>query len=143
MATQWQTVLLFFNQEPFGQTDPEFDLDPRVYVFTLRSCGCSSGSWSRRCRSRGRSVISAHVDGGHRIHERGISTTRAAAYGVDRRGVVLACRRRVPARPLLHSISGSGKWTGALYTDVNAVIPPRGHPGRGRAARGHPSWWPG
>ena len=26
IASQWKTVLLFFNQEPFGQTDPQFNL---------------------------------------------------------------------------------------------------------------------
>ena len=35
IASQWETVLLFFHQVPFGQDDPEFGMDLAFWVFTL------------------------------------------------------------------------------------------------------------
>ena len=35
LASHWKTVLLFFNQTPFGTPDPQFGLDVSFYVFTL------------------------------------------------------------------------------------------------------------
>ncbi|MBM9433449.1 UPF0182 family protein [Flaviflexus sp. JY899] len=35
VGTQWRTILMFLNREPFGQTDPEFGLDIGFFVFTL------------------------------------------------------------------------------------------------------------
>ncbi|NCD15984.1 MAG: UPF0182 family protein, partial [Actinobacteria bacterium] len=35
LAAQWRTVLLWFNAEPFGVTDPQFGLDVSFFVFTL------------------------------------------------------------------------------------------------------------
>ncbi|HZK06296.1 MAG TPA: UPF0182 family protein [Actinomycetaceae bacterium] len=35
LSNGWQTVLLVFNQQPFGTVDPEFGLDIAFYVFTL------------------------------------------------------------------------------------------------------------
>jgi uncharacterized membrane protein (UPF0182 family) len=32
---QWQSVLLFFNRVPFGETDPQFSMDISFFVFTL------------------------------------------------------------------------------------------------------------
>ena len=40
VAAQWQTVLLFFNQEPFGQTDPQFTWTSGSTCSRCRSCGC-------------------------------------------------------------------------------------------------------
>jgi uncharacterized protein len=34
-ATEWETVLLFLNRVPFGQTDPIFGRDLSFYIFTL------------------------------------------------------------------------------------------------------------
>ncbi|MEE6273648.1 UPF0182 family membrane protein [Georgenia wangjunii] len=35
LSGSWRTVLMWFNREPFGQTDPEFGLDISFFVFTL------------------------------------------------------------------------------------------------------------
>src|SRR5690606_11401815 len=35
MASQWQTVLLWLNRQPFGAKDPQFGIDVGFYVFTL------------------------------------------------------------------------------------------------------------
>ncbi|MCR4526132.1 UPF0182 family protein [Kocuria rhizophila] len=129
VATQWQTVLLFFNQEPFGQTDPEFNLDLAFYVFTLPFLRLLIGFLVTALLLAGVAGLLMHyVYGGIRIHERGISTTRAARVHL---GSIVAAFLALQAVNFWLDrystlISDSGKWTGALYTDVNAVIPTKG-----------------
>src|SRR5690625_6740690 len=35
LASQWETVLLWINAEPFNQTDPQFGMDISFFVFQL------------------------------------------------------------------------------------------------------------
>lgn len=35
LGSQWRTILMFINREPFGEVDPEFGLDIGFFVFTL------------------------------------------------------------------------------------------------------------
>lgn len=44
VAQQWDTVLMFFNQIPFGQVDPIFGKDHAFYIFPFHS-----GDYSKAC----------------------------------------------------------------------------------------------
>ena len=129
VAAQWQTVLLFFNQEPFGQTDPQFTMDLGFYVFTLPFLRLLIGFLVTALLLAGVAGLLMHyVYGGIRIHERGIESTRAARVHL---GSVVAAFLVLQAVNFWLDrystlTSTSGKWTGALYTDVNAVIPTKG-----------------
>src|SRR5699024_4756083 len=35
ISSQWKTVLVALNGEPFGETDPEFGIDLSFYLFSL------------------------------------------------------------------------------------------------------------
>ena len=129
VASQWKTVLLFFNQEPFGQTDPQFHLDLGFYVFTLPFLRLLIGFLVTALLLAGVAGLLVHyVYGGIRIHERGLTTTRAARVQL---GSIVAAFLALQAVNFWLDryatlVNGSGKWTGALYTDVNAVIPTKG-----------------
>ncbi|RLZ02966.1 hypothetical protein CWC38_08305 [Kocuria tytonicola] len=129
VASQWKTVLLFFNQEPFGQTDPQFHLDLGFYVFTLPFLRLVIGFLVTALLLAGVAGLLMHyVYGGIRIHERGLTTTRSARVQL---GSIVAAFLALQAVNFWLDryatlIKGSGKWTGALYTDVNAVIPTKG-----------------
>ncbi|RLY94592.1 UPF0182 family protein [Kocuria tytonicola] len=129
VASQWKTVLLFFNQEPFGQTDPQFHLDLGFYVFTLPFLRLVIGFLVTALLLAGVAGLLMHyVYGGIRIHERGLTTTRSARVQL---GSIVAAFLALQAVNFWLDryatlIKGSGKWAGALYTDVNAVIPTKG-----------------
>ncbi|MDO4918900.1 UPF0182 family protein [Kocuria sp.] len=129
VASQWKTVLLFFNQEPFGQTDPQFHLDLGFYVFTLPFLRLLIGFLVTALLLAGVAGLLMHyVYGGIRIHERGITTTRSARVQL---GSVVAAFLALQAVNFWLDryatlVGSSGKWTGAMYTDVNAVIPTKG-----------------
>ena len=78
-ASQWQKALLFFNQEPFGQTDPLFNLDISFYLMTLPFLGFVTGFLISIAVVAGIAGILTHyLYGSIRIMERGIFTSRAA-----------------------------------------------------------------
>src|SRR3954468_7684723 len=78
-ASQWQKVLLFFNQEPFGQNDPQFGLDISFYLMTLPFLGFITGFLISVTIVAGLAGILTHyLYGSIRIMERGIFTSRAA-----------------------------------------------------------------
>ncbi|WP_194288561.1 UPF0182 family membrane protein [Ornithinicoccus halotolerans] len=128
-AAQWQTVLLWLNRQPFGQTDPEFGIDIGFFVFTV--------PWLEVLVSfatlvLGLAVIAAllthYVYGGLQLQGPGQRTTPQARVHL---AVLLA---------LLIAVRGVAYWlerytlmttqheriTGMTYTDVNAVLPTRG-----------------
>ncbi|MDN5631277.1 UPF0182 family protein [Kocuria sp.] len=129
IASQWKTVLLFFNQEPFGQTDPQFNMDLGFYVFTIPFLRLLLGFLVTALLLAGVGGLLMHyVYGGIRIHERGIDTTRAARVQLGSIAAAFLALQAVNFWLDRYSTltSNSGKWTGALYTDVNAVIPTKG-----------------
>jgi len=124
-SSQWQQVLLFLNQEPFNRQDPEFGLDYSFYMFTLPFLSFVTGFLiSVIIISAIATVLTHYLYGGIRLEEKGLFTTKSARvqmaviaalflvlqgvnYWLDRYGTLL----------------NQGTWAGALYTDVNAVIP--------------------
>ncbi len=125
-ASQWQKVLLFFNQEPFGKDDPVFDLDISFYVMTLPFLGFITGFLISVVVVAGIAGILTHyLYGSIRLLERGVFTSRAAQIHLAATGatflILLGVNFWLDQYAALQS--DSGRWAGALYTDVNAVIP--------------------
>ncbi len=126
-AGAWRTWLLFINQVPFHQKDPQFHLDISFFVFTypflrlvlsylfaavLLSLLAAAAvhvlygglGWQAR---RPKATVGAQV---HLFILVGVFVLlKGAAYWVDRWGIDFSQRGTVT--------------TGASYTDVNAVLP--------------------
>ncbi len=125
-ASQWQKVLLFFNQEPFGKEDPLFKLDISFYVMTLPFLGFITGFLISVVVVAGIAGILTHyLYGSIRLMERGVFTSRAAQIHLAVTGatflILLGVNFWLDRYSALQS--NGGRWAGALYTDVNAVIP--------------------
>lgn len=125
-SSQWQKVMLFFNQEPFGQKDPEFGLDIGFYLMTLPFLGFVTGFLISVAIVAGIAGILTHyLYGSIRIMERGIFTSRAAQIHLAVTGasflILLGINFWLDRYSALQN--SGGRWAGALYTDVNAVIP--------------------
>jgi uncharacterized membrane protein (UPF0182 family) len=125
-ASQWQKVLLYFNQVQFGQTDPEFGLDISFYLMTLPFLGFVTGFLISVAVVAGIAGILTHyLYGSIRIMERGIFTSRAAQIHLAVTGgtflLLLGVNFWLDRYAALQN--NGGRWAGALYTDVNAVIP--------------------
>lgn len=125
-ASQWQKVLLFFNQQPFGQSDPLFNLDISFYVMTLPFLGFITGFLISVVVVAGIAGILTHyLYGSIRLMERGVFTSRAAQIHLAVTGasflILLGVNFWLDRYSTLQS--NGGRWAGALYTDVNAVIP--------------------
>ena len=130
MSSQWQTVLLFLNRQPFGQEDPHFGLDIGFFVFSLPF-------WqmlvSFATLVTGLSVIAAvlthYIYGGIQLQAgQGASRTTSAAR--VQLSVLLALLLVVRAagywvERYTLSMSEHARITGMTYTDVNAVLPTR------------------
>lgn len=125
-APRWLDFLRFFNQTPFGVTDPLFDQDAGFYVFSLPVYHFIQGwlittllmtlmgvmiiyffSQLHNVRE-GELVVLPHV----RLH---VSALGAALF------VVIAWGHRLAAFDLLYSLRGVA--FGASYTDVHAELP--------------------
>lgn len=125
-ASQWQKALLFFNQEPFGQNDPLFNMDISFYLMTLPFLGFVTGFLISIAVVAGIAGILTHyLYGSIRLMERGIFTSRAAQIHIAVTGalflVLLGINFWLDRYTTVQS--NSGRWAGALYTDVNAVVP--------------------
>jgi uncharacterized membrane protein (UPF0182 family) len=125
-ASQWQKVLLFLNQEPFGQNDPQFGLDISFYLMTLPFLGFVTGFLISVTIVAGIAGILTHyLYGSIRIMERGIFTSRAAQIHLAVTGAAFLLLLGINFWLDRYSSvqNTGGRWAGALYTDVNAVIP--------------------
>ena len=125
-ASQWQKVLLFLNQEPFGQNDPQFGLDISFYLMTLPFLGFVTGFLISVTVVAGLAGILTHyLYGSIRIMERGIFTSRAAQIHLAVTGAAFLLLLGINFWLDRYSTvqNNGGRWAGALYTDVNAVIP--------------------
>ena len=79
IASQWETVLLFFHQVPFGQDDPEFGMDLAFWVFTLPFLQLLIGFLTSTLLLCGIAALLVHyLYGAIRLSERGLSFSRAA-----------------------------------------------------------------
>ncbi|MDJ0355551.1 UPF0182 family protein [Paenarthrobacter sp. PH39-S1] len=125
-AGQWQKVLLFFFQVPFGQKDPQFGLDLSFYLNTLPFLGFVIGFLISVVLIAAIAGIMTHyLYGAIRLQERGLFTSRAAQIHLAVLAavflVLLAINFWLDRFTTLQD--NSGLRSGAMYTDVNAVIP--------------------
>ncbi|MGW9405804.1 UPF0182 family membrane protein [Arthrobacter sp. NPDC055585] len=122
----WEQALLFFNRKDFGQTDPEFNMDFSFYLNTLPFIGFIVGFLISVVVISGIAGLLTHyLYGGIRLEEKGVFVSRPARIHI---AVIAASFLLLQAANFWLDryntlLSTSGKWTGALYTDVNAVIP--------------------
>ena len=123
----WQTVLLFFNQVPYGRTDPQFGLDLSFYMATLPFLGLVLAFLNSVVLIAGIAGMLVHyLYGGIRIEERGGITVEPGArrhIGVVAALLVLLQGVGFWLQRYRTLQSQDGEWAGAMYTDVNAVIP--------------------
>jgi hypothetical protein len=125
-GSQWQKVALFFNQTSFGETDPQFGLDMSFYLFTLPFLGTLVGFLLSVVVIAGIAGLLTHyLYGSIRISERGLYTSRSAQLHLAMSGalllILIAVNFWLDRYGTLQN--AGGRWSGALYTDVNAVIP--------------------
>lgn len=125
-ASQWQKVLLFFNQVPFGTSDPQFGMDISFYLMVLPFLGFVVGFMISVVIIAGIAGILTHyLYGSIRLLERGVYTARAAQIHIAVTGagflILLGVNFWLDRFSAVQS--NGGRWAGALYTDVNAVIP--------------------
>src|SRR3954470_14660419 len=125
----WQTWLAFRNSTDFKRTDPQFGIDLSFFVFDYPFYRLALGfAFAITLLALIGSVLTHYVFGGLRLQTPGQKLTSAArvqlsvllgifvalkafAYWLDRYGLVYSNRGEV--------------FTGASYTDVNALLAPK------------------
>ncbi|TFV89230.1 UPF0182 family protein [Blastococcus sp. CT_GayMR16] len=125
----WQTWLTFRNSTDFGRTDPQFGIDLSFFVFDYPFYRLALGfGFAIVLLALIGSVLTHYVFGGLRLQTPGQKLTagarvqlsvllglfvalKAVAYWLDRYGLVYSDRGEV--------------FTGASYTDVNALLVPK------------------
>src|SRR5919112_902647 len=125
--SSWQTWLTFRNSTDFGRSDPQFGIDLSFFVFDYPFYRLALGfGFAIVLLALIGSVLTHYVFGGLRLQTPGQKLTAAArvqlsvllglfvalkalAYWLDRYGLVYSDRGEV--------------FTGASYTDVNALLP--------------------
>lgn len=124
--TGWQTVLAFFNSTPFGQTDPQFGLDISFYAFQLPMWR-SIVTWVMVAVVLAflANLLTHYIVGGLRPGAREGALTRAARIQlVTLAGIFVLTKAAaywLDRYELLFRENAT--FTGAGYTDVNAVMP--------------------
>lgn len=129
-AGQWQTVVLWFNRQPFGETDAEFGLDLGFYVFSLPMLEFLIGFATAVLLLSGIAAVLTHyLYGGVRISGAGERTTREARLHLGLLGAAFLLLRAagyfVERYSLMTDETNDLAIAGPLYTDVNAVLPAR------------------
>lgn len=124
--SQWSTVALFFNQQSFGKTDPEFGLDYGFFVFVLPFLRVVvSLVTSSVALAAVAGLFMHYFYGGIKVQPGGVTTTHAFRRHAAVLAVVFVLTRAVSFWLDRYSSTQqqSGRWAGAMYTDVNASIP--------------------
>jgi len=123
----WEQVLLFFNQVPYGMEDPEFGLDLTFYMATLPMLSTVLSFLTSVVLVAGIAGIIVHyLYGGIRIEDgTGITVERPARFHIliFASLYMLLQGGRYWLKRYQTLQDQSGNWAGAMYTDVNAVIP--------------------
>ncbi|MGM7668827.1 UPF0182 family membrane protein [Microbacterium sp. A93] len=123
----WQDVLLFFNQEPYGKVDPEFGLDYMFYMASLPFFGLIIGFLISVVLIAGIAGLLVHyLYGSVRVKEQGglvIENASRVHLGVFVALFLVLQAGNYWLNRYRTLQSQDGDWAGAMYTDVNAVIP--------------------
>ncbi|WP_165362462.1 UPF0182 family protein [Promicromonospora panici] len=131
-SAQWRTLLLAFNGEPFGQTDPEFGMDLGFFVFMLPALRFTVGFLISVVVIAGiAGLITHYLYGGLRVGPAaagGPRTTTAARVHlavIGALGLLLIAGNYWLDRYSILTSAGD-RFDGASYADVHAVIPAKG-----------------
>ncbi|MEU4388104.1 UPF0182 family protein [Promicromonospora sp. NPDC023805] len=131
-SAQWRTVLLAFNSEPFGETDPEFGMDLGFFVFLLPALRFTVGFLISVVVIAGiAGLITHYLYGGLRVGPAaagGPRTTTAARVHlavIGAVGLLLIAGNYWLDRYSILTNAGD-RFDGASYADVHAVIPAKG-----------------
>ncbi|GGY77837.1 UPF0182 protein [Streptomyces nitrosporeus] len=128
---QWRTWLMYVNGVPFGQKDPQFELDVAFYAFDLPWYRFLLGfGFAAAVLSLIAAALTHYLYGGLRITSPGARATGAAtghlsvllgifvslkavAYWLDRYGLAVKSS----------DFKATDNWTGLRYVDANAYLP--------------------
>ena len=123
----WQTAQLFLHQVPYGRTDPEFGLDLMFFMATLPFLSMVVGYLISVVLIAGLAGLAVHyLYGSVGVREDGrLHVSRPARIHVAVTvGLFLLLQAVTFWLNRYRTLqSQSGGWAGAMYTDVNAVIP--------------------
>lgn len=125
-SSQWEVVLLWLNRTYTGELDPQFGLDVSFYLFDLPFLTLAVAFLSAAVLLSGLIAAVVHIIyGGIRFGGRETNVSKAARIQV---AVTAAIYLLVQGASLWLDqystmASSSGLYTGATYTDANAVIP--------------------
>ncbi len=125
-AAQWETVWLWFNAVPVGQTDPQFGLDIGFYLFHLPFLSGVAGFVSAvLIVALLVTALVSYLYGSVRVGQRELRISKAARIQL---AVLAGLYLLVQAGSLWLDrykklVESSERITGASYVDVNAVIP--------------------
>ena len=125
LSGQWQTVLLFFNGSSFGQVDPQFGQDVSFYVFALPFFRLIASSLLAVLIVSGiAAAIVYYLYGGVTFTPK-FSMAKPARVHLAVVGALIALVAAVHFWLDRYSllIGQREKFSGAGYTDVNAVMP--------------------
>ncbi len=127
-SAQWQQALLFLNATPFGVDDPIFGRDVSLWVFTLPFLGFLVSFLTAVVLLSGIAGALVHyLYGGLRLQGEGPRTTTTARVHLSVLAgllVLLQAGSYLLDRYTALTDDG-GRFFGATYTGVNAVIPGR------------------
>ncbi|MGW1543185.1 UPF0182 family membrane protein [Streptomyces sp. NPDC002309] len=130
-SSQWRTWLMWVNGVPFGQKDPQFDLDVAFYAFDLPWYRFMLGfGFAAAILSLIAAALTHYLYGGLRVTSPGARATAAAtghlsvligifvalkavAYWLDRYGLAVKSS----------DFKATDNWTGLRYVDANAYLP--------------------
>ncbi|WP_220656179.1 UPF0182 family protein [Tsukamurella sp. TY48] len=123
----WKEVLLFFNRQPFGSTDAEFGKDIGFYAFTLPFIEFVLGFvFAGLVVMFLANILAQYVFGGIRLAGRDGSLSRGARIQLASIAGVFLLAKAVAYwfdRYALVYSERSNMFTGAGYTDINAMLP--------------------
>lgn len=125
-STAWQTVLLWLNRVPFGETDPQFGKDIGFYMFELPLYDqATDWLWFAVIAALFLSVASHYLNGAIRpeLGVRGIVPGALAHVSVLLGVLALIKSLQYYLGTFQLNFSARGTVTGASYTDVNAQLP--------------------
>ncbi|WP_425860730.1 UPF0182 family protein [Arthrobacter sp. TWP1-1] len=123
---QWEKVMLFLYRVPFGSTDPEFGLDIGFYTNTLPFLGFVTGMLiSATVIAFIAGLLTHYLYGAIRLTERGVFASRAAQIHISiLAGFFLLLLGANFWLGRFETLQDNGGYrAGAMFTDVNAVIP--------------------
>ena len=125
-SSQWMTVLAFFNRTQTGQLDAQFGLDVSFYLFELPFYTALTGFISTVILISGVVAAAVHLAyGGLKFAGRNTQIVKAARIQLAVTAALFLITQAAVLWLDQYSTmnSSSGLYTGATYSDVNAVIP--------------------